>query len=271
MEMIFPEIRTLTRISGDHSAFVFLVVFAVAMLCELIDSTLGMGYGTTLSPLLLISGFSPLQIVPCILLSELVTGMTAGIMHHRDGNVDFIKDVTARRTAILLSILSSAGAIAAVFVAVRIPKFWLNGIIAVIIISVGITILATIRRQFRYRASHIVLVGGIAAFNKSLSGGGYGPLVTAGQVVSGLSPRQAVAITSLAESFACAVGLVAYFTLQKGRLDFSLAMPLLLGAILSVPLATLAVHRLPEKWMRTSVGIMTCLLGLFTLAKTLLG
>lgn len=271
VEMVFPKMRTLTGISGDQSALVFLTVFCVALFCEFIDSTLGMGYGTTLTPLLLISGFSPLQIVPCILLSELVTGITAGVMHQRDGNVDFFTDAIARKTAFLLSILSFAGAITAVFIALRIPKVWLNGIIAVIILSVGITILSTIRRQFQYRTSHIVLVGGIAAFNKGLSGGGYGPLVTAGQVVSGLSPKKAVAITSLAESLTCAVGLLAYMVLQKGPLDFSLALPLLLGAVLSVPLATLTVRRLPEQLMRASVGVTTCLLGLFTLCKVLAG
>jgi uncharacterized membrane protein YfcA len=270
LEILFPEMRTLTCLSGEQPALVFLSVFCVAMFCEFIDSALGMGYGTTLTPLLLISGFSPLQIVPCILLSELVTGITAGVMHHRDGNVDFCNDAIVKKTALLLSILSFAGATAAVFIAVRIPRLWLNGIIAVIILSVGITILATIRRQFRYRTSHIVLVGGVAAFNKGLSGGGYGPLVTAGQVVSGLSSKKAVAITSLAESFTCAVGLLAYLVLQQGRLDFSLALPLLLGAVLSVPLATLVIKRLPEKLMRTSVGVTTSLLGLFTLCKVLL-
>ena len=271
LEIAFPGIHTLTRISGDQSALVLLTVFSVAMFCEFIDSTLGMGYGTTLTPLLLLCGYSPLQVVPCILLSELVTGLAAGIMHQRDGNVDFFHDEKVLKTFSLLSILSVAGAVTAVFIAVQIPKVWLNGIIAIIILSVGITILATIHRQFRYRAIHIVLVGGVAAFNKGLSGGGYGPLVTAGQVVSGLSPKQAVAITSVAESLTCAVGLVAYLVLQKGLLDFSLALPLMAGAVLSVPLATLAVRGLPEKLMRSSVGVMTSLLGLFTLCKVLAG
>lgn len=270
LEIIFPELQTLSRFSQETSALVVLSVFLLALICEFVDSTLGMGYGTTLTPLLLLSGFSPLQVVPCILLSELITGLTAGIMHQHDGNVDFFTDPRARKTAFSLSLLSIVGAVAAVFVAIHIPKVWLNAIIAIIILSVGITILATIRRQFRYRASHIVLVGGIAAFNKGLSGGGYGPLVTAGQVVSGLSPKQAVAITSLAESLACAVGLTAYFALNKGPLDFALAWPLVLGAVLSVPMATLAVRQFPEKLMRSCVGITTCLLGLLTLIKLFL-
>ncbi len=41
-----------------------------------------------LTPMFLLMGFSPMQIVPAILLSELVSGLLAGFFHHREGNVD---------------------------------------------------------------------------------------------------------------------------------------------------------------------------------------
>jgi hypothetical protein len=115
------------------------------------------------------------------LLSECLTGLTAGLLHHRDGNVDFLRDRAALGTAILLTLLSVVGSGFAVFLAVRISKFWLTILIATIVLCVGLVILATARRRFRYRPGHIVVLGGIAAFNKALSGGGYGPLVTGGQ------------------------------------------------------------------------------------------
>ena len=130
----------------------------------------------------------------------------------------------------------------------------------------GVVILATRRRRIPYHRGGLVAVGALAAFNKALSGGGYGPLVTAGQVVSGLPARNAVAITSLAESFTCAVGLVGYLALGKS-IDLALAMPLVLGALLSVPLATRTVRRLPEERIRAGVGIATLALGGLALAK----
>ena len=225
-----------------------------------------MGYGTTLTPLLLLAGFEPLQIVPCVLLSEFATGLSSAVMHHRDGNVNLLRDRQARNTAILLSVLSIVGTVAAVTFALHVPKFWLKAIIGVIILSVGVITLATIRRRLRYRRSHMIALGAVAAFNKGLSGGGYGPLVTAGQVVSGISPKSAVAITSLAESLTCLVGLIAY-TAMRGQIDWMLAGPLTLGAMLSVPVATLTVRGLSEGVMRTSVGVVTCLLGLLTFAR----
>lgn len=246
----------------------FLAIFMAAHLCEYMDSSLGMGYGTTLTPLLLLAGFAPLDIVPAILLSELLTGITAVAWHHYDGNVDLFKDTHARRTAILLSVLSGAGAILAVWTAVTISKFWLGIIITAIILGMGVVILATRKRKIRFQPQGIIAIGAIAAFNKGLSGGGYGPLVTAGQVVSGLPAKHAVAITSLAESWTCFVGLMMYLALGK-NIAWELAIPLGLGAIMSVPMATFTVSRTSDATMRSVVGIVTLLLGIVALVKTL--
>lgn len=57
------------------------IVAVVAFLCEYLDSSLGMGYGTTLTPVLLLLGFEPTQIVPAVLLSEFLTGLLSGLFH----------------------------------------------------------------------------------------------------------------------------------------------------------------------------------------------
>jgi hypothetical protein len=245
-----------------------LVVFLVALACEYLDSSLGMGYGTTLTPLLLLAGFAPLDIVPAILLSEALTGAAAGLLHQRDGNVNFLRDARARRTAVLLVLLSAAGAIAAATLAVKVSKEMLTLFIATIIIAMGIVILVTLNRPFRYRPGGIVAVGAVAAFNKGLSGGGYGPLVTAGQVVSGLPSKHAIAITSVAESFTCVIGLATYLALGR-QIDWGLTVPLVAGALLSVPIATLTVRRLPEKGMRLIVGLVTLALGALALSAVI--
>ena len=104
----------------------------------------------------------------------------------------------------------------------------------------------------------------MAAFNKGLSGGGYGPLVTSGQVVSGLPSKHAIAITSVAESFTCVVGLAAYLALGR-QINWGLTIPLVTGALLSVPIATLTVRRLPETGLRLIVGLVTLALGALSL------
>lgn len=253
-------------IAGGLGAGVLVSLFLAAMVCEYIDSALGMGYGTTLTPLLLVAGFEPQQVVPCILFSEFLTGFGAALMHHRDGNMDLIRDRRTLGTAALLSSLSVFGAAVAVTLAVQVPQIWVKTIIAVVILSVGLLTLATIGRRLRFRPGHIVMLGAVAAFNKGISGGGYGPLVTAGQVVSGMPSKSAVGITSLAESLTCLAGLVGYLMVH-GRIEWALTLPLTLGAVFSVPVATLTVRTLSEKAMRTGVGLFSCGLGLLMVVK----
>ncbi|MGA7979387.1 MAG: sulfite exporter TauE/SafE family protein [Chromatiaceae bacterium] len=263
-----PRWHMLPSFLDAMSVQALLAVFFAALLCEYVDSSLGMGYGTTLAPLLLIAGFEPLQIVPAVLFSELLTGLTAGALHHRDGNVDLLRDHRVRRTVVLLTVLSAVGAIIAAVVALNIPKHWFSLAIVVIVLGMGVLTLATARRRIAYRAGSIITVGLVAAFNKGLSGGGYGPLVTAGQVVSGMPAKHAVAITSVAEAFTCLIGLAAYVILHR-QIDWALAAPLTCGALLSVPMATLTVKRLPEALVRGAVGVLTVILGLVSLIKLL--
>ena len=258
------EVRAQTTLG--ISALTMMAIFLAALACEYMDSSLGMGYGTTLTPLLMLAGFEPLQIVPAVLISELMTGLTAGLLHQRDGNVDFLNDARARRTTLLLGSLSGIGALLAVWVAVSISKFWLGLFITAIILSMGVVILLTRNRQIPYRAGGIVTVGAIAAFNKGLSGGGYGPLVTAGQVVSGLPAKHAVAVTSVAESLTCLIGVLGYLAMGK-TIAWELAVPLAFGALLSVPMATLTVSRSSEASLRGIVGLCTLILGVVALIK----
>jgi hypothetical protein len=182
--------------------------------------------------------------------------------------VDFLNDTRARRTTLLLGSLSGIGAVLAVWMAVSISKFWLGIFITAIILVMGVIILLTRNRQVPYRAGGIVIVGAVAAFNKGLSGGGYGPLVTAGQVVSGLPAKHAVAVTSVAESLTCLIGVLAYLAMGKS-IAWELAVPLALGALLSVPMATLTVRRTSEASLRGVVGVVTLILGVVALIKLL--
>lgn len=266
VQMAWPDLQLLQGLRIETPAWQVLLLFTAALACEFVDSSLGMGYGTTLTPLLLLAGLDLGRIVPAVLLSECLTGLAAGLLHQRDGNVDFLRDRQARSIAGGLLVLTILGVAAAVVVAGRIPKLWLTGLVAAIVLAVGVVVLATAGRPVRLGRVHLLILGAIAAFNKGVTGGGYGPLVTSGQVVCGISPRQAVGITSLAEGLTCLAGVVLYLWAGKS-IDWSLAGPLSIGALLSVPLATLVVRQSREIWMRRGVGVVTCVLGVVALAK----
>jgi uncharacterized membrane protein YfcA len=243
-------------------------LFLFAFLAEFVDSSLGMGYGTTLTPVLLIMGFQTMDVVPAILFSEFLSGVTAGVLHHRLGNVDLTRGTRSRRVTDILAACSVAGTVAAVLLAVTLPAALVRGYIGVMIVGIGLFILLTSGRSLRFTWGRILGLGTIAAFNKGISGGGYGPLVTGGQVLVGVPEKNAVGITSLAEGMVCLVGLALYLLLE-GPLAWNLALPLAAGAMCSVPAATLTVKVLPEAMLRRSIGYATVYLGTLSLIKIL--
>lgn len=255
------------------------ILFGLAFICEFIDSSLGMGYGTTLTPLLILMGYNPLVIIPVILISELFTGGFAAYSHHRIGNVKFdfhrkpgsywFNPISLdSRIALVLAICSIVGAIAASLIAISISAFALKLTIGIIVTAMGILILIRRNKSFNFSWKKIVGLGAVAAFNKGLSGGGYGPLVTSGQILSGVKTKSAVAITSMAESFTCLVAIITYI-IAGSAIDWRLTLSLLIGAMASVPFSTVAVKRMQITKFTLIVGIATVILGVFTLYKVI--
>ncbi len=245
---------------------IFIAIILLAFFCELIDSSLGMGYGTTLTPILMIVGFGPLAIIPCVLLSELITGITAGLAHHKAGNVNFKRGSIHLKIALVLAACSIIGATVAVSVAISIPKLWLKTYIGLIVLGMGIIILLTLNKEYKFSWKKITGLGLIAAFNKGMSGGGYGPVVTGGQILSGVNGNNAVGITSLAEGLTCIVGVI-IFIVSPETINWGLAPSLIVGALLSVPFSIFIVKKLPTKTLKIAIGTLTLILGSVTLIK----
>ncbi|MCE5272655.1 sulfite exporter TauE/SafE family protein [bacterium] len=243
-----------------------LLLSSLAFVAEYVDSSLGMGYGTTLTPILMFSGYTPLQIVPAVLFSEFVTGISAGLAHHSLGNVDLSRGTDDRRVMYLLLALSVVGTLAAVVMALNLPARAVKFYIGVIITAVGLFLIAGIGRKIRYSSARIIALGTVAAFNKGISGGGYGPLITGGQIMCGVPEKNAVGITSFVEGVVCLVGLILYVTMQGG-IYWPLAGALTAGAVLSVPVAAWTVKIVSGPTLRWVIGVITLLLGVMTLVK----
>ena len=166
----------------EISLGIIIAMVLIAFLCEYTDSTIGMGYGTTLTPVLLLMGFPPIEIVPAILLSELIAGLLAGLLHHFHGNANFklnsmdifrIKNMLSplgyidcvRKTvprhlkvALLLAACSIIGTVSAVLIAIRIPEFWLKLYIGFLVLLMGIIILICLNKEFKFSWHRIARV-----------------------------------------------------------------------------------------------------------------
>lgn len=264
---------------------IFITLIIISLLAEYMDATIGMGYGTTLTPLLLLIGFSPLQIVPAILLSQFISGIFAATLHQGAGNVFFdfnndpehkivkrlgklgyIPKSNAAKVAMVLVFSSIFGVSLAVLIALVLPIFYLKLYIGLLVVSMGIIIILKHKTRNDFSWKKIFGLGILASFNKGISGGGYGPLIVSGQILSGVNTKNSIGITALSEGVTCFIGVITYF-LAGANIDWLLAPYLVIGSLVSVPISVHTVKKMPVKQFTLIIGIATTLLGIFSLIK----
>lgn len=241
-----------------------IVVGIVAFISEYLDSGLGMGYGTALSPILILLGYDPLAVIPAVLVSQLFTDIAACFFHHNLKNVDLKIGSPDFKAASLLGAVSSVGVVVAVLIAVKIPKYILTSYIGILVFIMGFLVIVTIKRPMRFSWGKLTAVSFLAAFNKGISGGGYGPLVMGGQLLSGVQVKNSVGISAFAEAITCLVGFITYI-LSHRAIDWKLVTVLTASAVLAVPFAALTVKNAHSNILRRYVGILIMILGLCTL------
>ncbi|MCS7173022.1 MAG: sulfite exporter TauE/SafE family protein [Armatimonadetes bacterium] len=240
------------------------LVVLLAFGAGLLDAVLGMGYGTILAPLLLLSGYRVPELVPALLLSQCAAGLVGARFHHVNGNASFQRGSVHLRAALVLMAAGFAGGLLGPWVARRVSEAAIRIYMGVMIFGLGCWLVAG-RRAPRFSWGRLMTLGIVASVNKALTGGGYGPLLAGGQMMAGLNPRAAVAITNLSEAVVslAALGGYAWWFAASWRWDLVLAVTC--GAALAAPLGARAVRRVGAEALRTAVGIATALLGLLAL------
>jgi len=267
---------------------IFLVVGA--FICGLINSSLGMMYGTILSPILLIAGFDLIVVVPAILFSQTIGGLTASIFHHRFKNTNFslksknpkviiksffklgllesFKKGTTRdfRVGSFVAIFGVIATFMSVLIAVNIPKEFLKTYIGLLVIFIGFILLWKPVFKFSWKKMWVVSI--ISAFNKSVTGGGFGPVVTSGQIMAGRDIKNSIGTTAFAGVPICIIGFLMYMLIE-GISDWSLIGFLSIGAIIAAPFgARITASFKSEKRLKFSLGILSIFLGILVISKT---
>jgi uncharacterized membrane protein YfcA len=204
----------------------YLIICAVIM--EFIDSALGMMYGTVMSPLLILFSFNVKDVVPSILISQATGGFIATWRHHRHGNADFHSGTTDRRITVTLVWFGVFACLLGVFLSVSIPSRILNSYIGLLVTVIGLLILCN--RSLILTNGKVYFLGFISAFNKALSGGGFGPLIAGGQLVfRERSEKGAIASTDFAEAPICLFSFLLWLCF-KGFPPAALCLPLCAGS-----------------------------------------
>jgi uncharacterized protein len=235
-----------------------LVVGLVGLLAQLVDGSLGMGYGVTSATLLASIGFSPAVASATIHVAKIGTGIMSGAAHWRFGNVHW-------RAMVMLAapgaVGAFVGAIALSNIAAEAAAPWVSLILA----ALGCLILArTVLnrspaiRLYSPRFRTLGPLGTVGGFIDSVGGGGWGPVTTSTLMAANrMSPNQVIGTVSAAE-FVVAIGSSAGFLLALGTqgVAWEAMAALLAGGLIAAPIAAWTVSRLDHRILGALVGGM---------------
>lgn len=264
--------------TGQQAGFQLLpLIILFVFLFEAFDSAAGMGFGTALSPTLFVLGYDPLQVVPVLLVSEAITGLTAGGIHHTFSNVRFSFSMNGATKLVVLFAgiggLATAASVVLVYFTLQLPEGLIKTYVAVLVISMGALglVRTKIYDPIGHRPRLLVVFALVAGMNKGIGGGGYGPVVTLGQIVSGVYEKSATGITALSEGFVSVVGVVAFLVLsvQGVAIDPFLLPSIFTGGFLAAVTAPYVVRIVPNAVWQYAIPGYAVFIGVAALATEL--
>jgi len=252
--------------------FDFIALLLLAFILEMVDNGLGGGFGTILSPLLVLMGYPAKAVVPAILFSETVSGLWGGAWHARFHNVNW--------KAVGLTLLGSLIAMAA-------ATYVMSSVLSPATLKYVISIFAVIMGAFVVVRSYMVkrmeklnfskhpwlmaVMGFLIGYQKGTSGGNYGPFSVTGYMVMGMTAAVAIGTTTVAEGIACALG-VGMLTQTGGTFDMVILAAITIGSFVADPISAYINNRLKKKleppFHGRLIGLAMTTVGIVGLLKT---
>lgn len=244
-------------------AWQFFLVVLVGSAGQLLDGTLGMGFGVFSASMLVTAGFPPVSVVATVNTAKILTGIFSGLAHWRAGNV--------RSTWLLpLVVPGVIGGVLGARLLISLPqdrfRFWM----AVVLVTMGFLILSRCLfpgfffSRSAYADSYLrVLRGvglavlGLVAGVLNAASGAYGPIATSGvMLITNARTSRAVGTVNFAEVVVAGAVVFTFFS-HKGleTASWDLALALILGGVLTAPLAANVCRRLPPKILQVGVGV----------------
>lgn len=232
-------------------------VILAAFVFETLDSASGMGFGATLGALLLAFGYPPLAVVPVLLVSETATGLAGGLFHNEFENVQFgLGDDSAREATKILALIVGVGTVAIVisvvlaYLAIEVGGPLVQAYLGAVILLCAVT---TLLQNYaiptvEYHPRRMAAFAALAGLNKGITGSGFGPVVTLGEIISGIYEKSATAISSMSEGLVSLAGVVSFFAITAVGVNVNLMLlpSVFAGGFLAAIFAPYTVRVMPN-------------------------
>lgn len=241
----------------------FLMMLLTGFIAQMVDGSLGMGYGTISTTFLLANGVNPAVVSSRVHSARVFSSGVSGYSHHRFGNIN-------KKLFKALVIPGIIGAIAGASLAyiaqqyaiyVRIPLALYTCYLGYFIIKKALR-----KKNPNDKVKRAGWLAGTGGFMDAFAGGGWGALVTSTLISKRKSPRYVIGSVCLAEFFVVFASAVTFFILLR-HIPLLDVLGLILGGLVAAPIAARVAGKLPLKTMYFAIGGLVTLTSLFTLWK----
>ena len=244
---------------------VFLLMLLTGFLAQMVDGSMGMGYGTISTVFLLAIGVPPAIVSSRVHSARVFSSGASGYTHHRFGNIN----KKLFKTLVIPGIIGAVSGAMLAYVGQEYAK-WVRIPLSFYTIYLGYYI---IKKAFRKKdleakvknAGWLAAVGG---FTDAFAGGGWGALVTGTLLSKRKNPRYVIGSVCLAEFFVVFASSITFFIVLK-HIPIADVAGLIIGGLLAAPIAARLVGILPMKTMFLLVGILVIVTSTFTLWKAM--
>lgn len=225
---------------------------------QLINGSLGMGYGVTSTSMLLATGVTPVLASATVNFSQVGSQFASGYAHWRFGNVDWW---IVRRIALPGAVGAFVGALFLAWLATDLAR----PLMALILLGLGCYIILrfTLWGGARpstggppMRTGALGPLGLVGGFLNSTGGGGWGPVGTSALLATGrIQPRMVIGSISAAEFAVVTAGSAGFLLgLGLGGINLSWVVAMLIGGLAAAPIAAWLAKHIPGRLLGTLAG-----------------
>jgi uncharacterized protein len=239
------------------------MMLMTGFLAQMVDGSMGMGYGTISTTFLLANGVNPAIVSSRVHTARVFSSGVSGYSHHRFGNIN----KKLFRTLVIPGVLGALlGATLAFYgqkysVYVRIP-------LSVYTLYLGYFIVkkAFRKKNQQYKIKGAGWLASAGGFMDAFAGGGWGSLVTGTLISKRRNPRYVIGSVCLAEFFVVFASSIAFFVYLKTFFLMDVA-GLIIGGLIAAPIAARLVGKIPMRTMYIAVGSLVVITSVLTLIK----
>ena len=244
----------------------FLIMTLAGFLAQMVDGSMGLGYGTISTTFLLAYGVSPAIVSSRVHSARTFSSGVSGYSHHRFGNINR----KLFRAIVFPGIIGAILGACLAFIGKEYAQ-WVRIPLSVYTIYLGYYIFrkAFMKRNPKDKVKGAGWLASAGGFMDAFAGGGWGTLVTSTLIAKRKNPRYVIGSVCLAEFFVVLASSITFFILLK-TIPLRDIAGMILGGILAAPLAARLAGKLPVKTMFIAVGSLVIITSTSTLWKAIL-